>query len=228
MNKKMMIAVLALGLSACAADDPNQRAKTGAAVGAVAGALLGHAIDDGKGGVIVGAAVGALAGAGVGHYMDQQQQEMEQALAEEQARHDIEVQKLKNQTLKVNIASEVSFGFDSASLTPAFIPKLTKLSEIIKRYPKTIIHVVGYTDSIGSSAYNMTLSQRRAQSVVDYFAQQGIASQRLVAVGRGETQPRASNDTEAGRQLNRRVELFIKPIIEGQESEAYKTPQGEL
>jgi outer membrane protein OmpA-like peptidoglycan-associated protein len=72
----------------------------------------------------------------------------------------------------------------------------------------------------------MELSRHRAQSVINYFVLQGISQSRLVAVGRGESEPRASNDTAAGRQLNRRVEIYVKPVIEGQESQAYETPQG--
>jgi outer membrane protein OmpA-like peptidoglycan-associated protein len=224
MKKLVLVTVMASLLSACATDDPNQKAKMGAAVGAVAGAVLGHSIKNDKGGVILGAAAGAAAGAGIGHYMDKQQQEMEAALAQEQAQHAIEVQRLEDESLKIDISSEISFDFGSADLKPAFMPTLQKVTDILARYPKTVIHVVGHTDSVGSDSYNMDLSIRRAQSVVNYFSGQGIEQNRLVALGRGESEPRASNDTEAGRQLNRRVELYVKPVIEGQESEAYQTP----
>jgi outer membrane protein OmpA-like peptidoglycan-associated protein len=224
MKKIVLVSLIAAALSGCAADDPNQKTKTGAAIGAAAGALLGYAVDDGAGGVLAGAAVGALAGGGVGHYMDKQQQEMEAALADERARNELKIQQLENETLKIDIASEVSFDFDSASLKPAFTPTLNKVADILQRYPNTIIHVVGYTDSVGSESYNMKLSERRAQSVVDYLSSRGVSSSRLYAIGKGESDPRATNDTEAGRQLNRRVELFVKPVIEGQESEAYQTP----
>ncbi len=224
--KKLVIAVaIASVLSACATDDPNQRAKSGAIIGAVAGAVLGHSIENDKGGLLVGAAVGAAAGAGIGHYMDKQQQEMEAALAAEQANHDIEVKRLKDESLKIEISSEISFDFGSASLKPAFMPTLQKVSDILIRYPRTVIHVVGHTDSIGSEEYNLNLARHRAQSVVNYFVLQGISQSRLVTVGRGESEPRATNETEAGRQLNRRVEIYVKPVIEGQESQAYETPQ---
>ena len=227
MKKLVLVTAMATILSACATtDDPNRNAKTAAAIGAAAGAIIGYAVDDGAGGVLVGAAVGAAAGAGIGHYMDNQQKEMEAALAEEQARHDIEVKRLQDETLKIDISSEISFDFGSAALKPAFMPTLQKVSDILKRYPRTIIHVVGHTDSVSSSSYNMELSRHRAQSVVNYFVLQGISQSRLVTVGRGELEPRASNETEAGRQLNRRVEIYVKPVIEGQESEAYETPQG--
>ncbi|MFW5451183.1 MAG: OmpA family protein [Methylophagaceae bacterium] len=227
MKKLILVAAMTTMVTACITDDdPNQKAKTAAAVGAAAGAVVGYAVDDSAGGVLVGAAVGAAAGAGIGHYMDNQQQEMEAALAEEQARHDIEVKRLQDETLKIDISSEISFDFGSAALKPAFMPTLQKVSEILVRYPRTIIHVVGHTDSVGSESYNMELSRHRAQSVVNYFVLQGISQSRLVTVGRGELEPRAGNETEAGRQLNRRVELYVKPVIEGQEAEAYQTPAG--
>jgi outer membrane protein OmpA-like peptidoglycan-associated protein len=225
--KKIVLASIIATLSACVTtDDPNQRTKTGAAIGAAVGAVIGYAVDDGAGGLIAGAAVGAAAGAGVGHYMDNQQKEMEAALAEEQERHDLEIQRLEDETLKIDVSSEISFDFGSADLKPAFMPTLKKVSEILVRYPRTVIHVVGHTDSVGSESYNMELSRHRAQSVINYFVLQDISQSRLVTVGRGESEPRASNDTEAGRQLNRRVEIYVKPVIEGQESQAYETPQG--
>ncbi|MBD3635074.1 MAG: glycine zipper 2TM domain-containing protein, partial [Methylophaga sp.] len=142
MKKIVLATLIATALSGCAADDPNKRTKTGAAVGAAAGALLGYAVDDGTGGVVAGAAVGALAGAGVGRYMDNQQREFEQALADEQARNELKIQQLENETLKIDIASEVSFDFDSASLKSAFTPTLNKVADVLQRYPKTVIHVV--------------------------------------------------------------------------------------
>lgn len=226
MKKLLIIATMATLVSACATDDPNQRTKIGAAVGAVVGAVVGHGIENDKGGVIAGAAVGAAAGAGIGYYMDNQQKEMEAALADEQDRHDLEIQRLEDETLKIDVSSEISFDFGSADLKPAFMPTLKKVSEILVRYPRTVIHVVGHTDSVGSEGYNMDLSRHRAQSVINYFVLQDISQSRLVTVGRGESEPRASNDTEAGRQLNRRVEIYVKPVIEGQESQAYETPQG--
>ncbi|WP_273148907.1 OmpA family protein [Methylophaga thiooxydans] len=224
MKKLVLATIVATALSGCAANDPNQKTKAGAAIGAAAGALVGYTVDDGAGGVIAGAAVGALAGGGVGRYMDNQQKEMEAALAEEQARHELEIQQLENETLKIDIANEVSFDFDSAALKSAFTPTLSKVADVLQRYPNTIIHVVGHTDSVGSESYNQRLSERRAQSVVDYFSSRGVGTGRLYAIGRGETEPRATNETEAGRQLNRRVEIFVKPVVEGQESEAYQAP----
>ncbi len=225
MKHTILIASITIALAGCAANDPNKRTKTGAAVGAAAGTAVGYAVDDGAGGALAGAAIGALAGAGVGRYMDNQQREMEQALAEEQRRNEMQVERLRDQSLKIDISNEVSFDFDSAAIKPSFRPSLDKVAGVLQRYPKTIVHVVGHTDSTGSESYNQQLSERRAESVIGYFTQQGVSQSRLVAIGKGETEPRADNDTEAGRQLNRRVEIIVKPVVEGDESEAYQTPQ---
>jgi outer membrane protein OmpA-like peptidoglycan-associated protein len=221
MMKKVLILALAAALAGCAADDPNRRAKTGAAIGAVAGAILGHQIHDDRG-RYWGAAAGALTGAAVGNYMDNQQREFEAALVEEQRRHDLEIQRMADESLKIDVSSEVSFDFGKADLKPAFIPTLDKVGDLLQRYDRTVVHVIGHTDNVGSAEYNQRLSEQRAQSVVDYLTNRGIAWQRLVAEGRGFREPRASNDTAAGRQLNRRVELLIKPVVEGQEQRAYE------
>jgi outer membrane protein OmpA-like peptidoglycan-associated protein len=215
--------IAVLLLSACAANDPYRRTKTGAGVGAVAGAVLGHQIDDDLGAAI-GAAVGALAGGGVGNYMDRQQRAFEQALADERQRNNLEIQRLRDGSLKLDIPSEVSFDFDSASIKPIFTPTLDKVGNILRQYDRTVVHVIGHTDSVGSDSYNLQLSQRRANNVADFLASQGVVPQRLRTEGRGERQPRASNADPQGRELNRRVELFIKPIVEGQEHVAYQSP----
>lgn len=221
--KKVVFIAVAIGLAGCAANDPNQRTKTGAAIGAVAGAVLGHQLD-GRSGRYAGAAVGALAGASVGRYMDKQQQDFDSALAEEQRNNDIEIQRLQDETLKIDISSEVSFDFGSAAIKPAFRTTLDKVANVLQRYNRSVVHVVGHTDSVGSDATNQRLSERRAQAVIDYLGSVGVARDRLRAEGRGETEPRATNATEAGRQLNRRVEVFVKPIVEGQEQRAYDPP----
>lgn len=221
--KKIAVIAIAVALAGCAADDPNKRAKTGAAIGAVAGAILGHQLDD-DAGRYVGAAVGALAGAAVGNYMDKQQQEFDSALATEQQNNAVEIQRLQDETLKIDISNEVSFDFGRAEIKSSFRPTLDKVAGVLQRYPNSVVHVVGHTDSVGSDAYNQRLSEQRAQAVIDYLASAGVARDRLRAEGRGETEPRDTNATEAGRQLNRRVELYVKPIVEGQEQRAYEPP----
>jgi len=214
----------ALVVSGCATNDPNRRAKTGAAIGAVVGAVVGHQMDHDSG-KWVGAVVGALAGAGVGSYMDNQQREFEQALAEEQRNNQLKIERMRDETLKLSLDSEVSFDFGRADIKPAFEPSLDKLANVLLKYNRTVVHVVGHTDSTGSESYNQILSEQRAESVAGYLESRGVPYQRLRTEGRGESEPRASNDTEAGRQLNRRVEIYIKPIVEGQEQRAFESPR---
>jgi len=220
--RKTMIAglVSAMVLVACATspNDPNaqakQKAAAGAALGAIAGAIIGYQGDHSGGalkGALIGGAAGGAIGAGVGHYMDKQQAEFEQQLAAEQRAHQIEIERLKNENLKITMSSEVSFDFNSAEIKPAFGNTLDKVSDILERYNRTHITVVGHTDNVGSDAYNQRLSQRRSESVAYYVERRGVQSSRVRTEGRGESEPRASNTTEAGRQLNRRVELLIIP-----------------
>lgn len=223
---RVLIALATLALVAgCAADDPHRRAKTGAAVGAVVGGVAGHQVGDSSTGTVVGAVVGAIAGGVVGDYMDKQQQEFERALEQERQQHAVEVERLKDDTLKLNLSSEVSFDFDSARIKPAFQPTLDKVADVLSKYDRTVVHVVGYTDSIGADAYNQQLSERRAESVASYLTSNGVAASRMRTEGRGEREPRDTNATEAGRQLNRRVEVFLKPVVEGREQQAFEPPQ---
>jgi len=210
----------ALMLSACVSDpnDPNRKTKqgaaTGAAIGAIAGAVIGYQQDHSGGalrGALIGGAAGGAMGAGVGYYMDKQQAEFERQLAEERRAHDIEIERLKNENLKITMNSEVSFDYDSAELKPAFTRTLDKVADILARYTRTTVRITGHTDSRGSRAYNQALSERRANAVKLYLADAGVDPRRMLTEGRGEDEPRASNETEAGRQLNRRVELLIIP-----------------
>ena len=211
---------LSLALAGCATtpNDPNQQAKEkaaiGAAMGAIAGAVIGYQGDHSGGalkGALIGAAAGGAIGAGVGHYMDQQQAEFERQLAAEQRAHQIEIERLKNENLKITMSSEVSFDFNKSDIKPAFRDSLDKVADILSRYDRTTIKIIGHTDNVGSDAYNQRLSEERALAVADYIESRGVARRRVYTEGRGESEPRASNDTEAGRQLNRRVEMLIVP-----------------
>lgn len=210
---------LSLLIGGCAVDDPNRRAKIGAGAGAVAGAVLGHQVSQ-KHGRFFGAAAGAIAGAKVGEYMDKQQKEMEDQLAEEQRQNALQIERLDDNSLKLSLNSEVSFDFDRADIKPSFGPSLNKLADVLSRYDRTLVSVVGHSDDRGSNEYNQGLSQRRAESVVAYLTSHGVPPGRLYAEGLGETQPRASNDSEEGRQRNRRVEVYVKPVVEGSEEAA--------
>ncbi len=207
--KKVALLTTAVALTACATDDPNQRAKIGAAVGAVAGAVIGNQAKSDRG-KVVGAVAGAAAGAAIGNYMDKQQRELEAQLAAEQQAHQIELERVREDTIKLNLSSEVSFDYDSAALKPSFYPSLEKIATVIRDNEQTAVEIVGHTDSRGSEAYNQRLSEKRAEAVAEYLIQQGVSPSRITTSGRGESEPRGTNSTEAGRQLNRRVEIFLR------------------
>lgn len=223
-SMKVIALILMMGLASCAttgdsaANNNYQNTKQDAGVGALAGAALGAIIgyngNHGGGalrGALVGAVAGGALGAGVGNYMDRQQAEFNRKLAAEERAHQIEVQRLRDQSLKITMNSEVSFDFNSSAIKPAFDTTLNKVSDILNRFKLTHIRIIGYTDNVGSASYNQLLSQQRAQSVANYLMDQGIAPQRLSTEGMGESHPRASNATASGRQLNRRVEMLIVP-----------------
>ncbi|MDT8375475.1 MAG: OmpA family protein [Mariprofundaceae bacterium] len=224
MIRKVFIGLVTAGLllTGCAStpDDPNrntkEKAATGAAIGAIAGAIVGYNSDSNRNrglarGALIGAAAGGVIGAGVGKYMDKQQAEFERQLASERNAHQIEIERLQNENLKITMNSEVSFDFNSAAINPGFTRTLDKVNDVVKRYPRTSVRVVGHTDNVGSAAYNQRLSEDRAKSVAWYMEDGGVAPQRISTEGRGMSQPRATNETEAGRQLNRRVEMLIIP-----------------
>jgi outer membrane protein OmpA-like peptidoglycan-associated protein len=197
-------------------DGQRQVNKTaiGGAVGAVAGGLLGNRIDDDKRarGTAIGAATGAAVGAGVGYLFDRQEAELKRQLATERAANQIEVERVRDDLLKLTLTNEVLFDFDSAAIKPTFEPTLRKLADVLAKYDRNQVQVVGHTDAIGSDAYNQTLSERRALAVAEQLALMGVPPGLIAAVGRGKREPRADNATEAGRQLNRRVEIFVQPV----------------
>jgi outer membrane protein OmpA-like peptidoglycan-associated protein len=189
------------------------RTAVGAGVGAVVGGIVGNRIDQGDRivGTAVGAAVGAAAGGAIGNAFDVQEAEFKEQLAAERAANAVEVERVRDDLLKLTLDSEVSFDFDSARVTPAFEPTLVKLADVLKKHDRNRITIVGHTDSVGPEAYNEDLSLRRAEAVRAELISQGVPAEDLIALGKGESQPRATNETEAGRQLNRRVEILIQP-----------------
>ena len=220
------IAAVAAAISlttACATDDPNKRAKTGALIGAVAGGVLGHQVND-KNGRYAGAAIGALTGAAVGNYMDKQQRKLEQQLAAERQNNDIRLVRIDEETLKLELDAESTFSINSATVKSGFRNSLNKVSSVIAEYGQTAVHVVGHTDSTGSTSYNQQLSEKRASSVGAHLASGGVQRDRMRLSGRGELSPVADNSTSRGRDQNRRVEIYIKPIVEGRENDAYRSP----
>lgn len=195
----------------------NNRAAIGGVLGAVAGGVIGHQIDDDSG-RYVGAVAGALAGAGIGYYMDQQQRQIQQQMQGT----GVSVERVDEGTLQLNVAGDVLFAHDDAQISSGFYQPLAQLAQTLNQYPQTAVHVYGYTDSTGSAQYNQGLSERRASAVADYLRRQGVNAQRLVVRGYGENYPRASNDSSYGRAQNRRVEIFIRAIGENNPQAAYQ------
>ena len=124
----------------------------------------------------------------------------------------MEVQRLQDGSIRVDLPSEVTFDFNSDRVRPEFAPTLGEMARILNQDPRSTVTIVGHTDSVGSDAYNMDLSLRRARSVAAELNYRGVDRGRLYTEGRGERQPRADNATEQGRRMNRRVEIFIRPI----------------
>lgn len=213
-------------LSGCA-DDPYQKTKIGAALGAAVGAGAGAAID-GKNrgrGAAIGAAVGVLAGGGVGLYMDKQKKAIEEQLSKELANHDVELKKLPDNSIEVDLKSEASFTSGSSDVKPSFSNALAKLGGVVKQYDSTMVHVLGHTDDQGSASFNQQLSERRANAVAGVLTAAGVDPSRVRTEGRGESQPEGSNATAEGRSRNRRVEIHLKPVVEGKEQEAVQVPK---
>jgi outer membrane protein OmpA-like peptidoglycan-associated protein len=211
MLRKASILFLATILTiACATsnpDDENQKAKRGAGIGAAAGAVAGAIIGNQSGnprtGAVVGAAIGAAAGGAIGHRMDQQQKELQQIPG-------VEVTRPAENEIAVRLTNDILFDFNSAGLRPESQQTLRDLAGNFQRYPDETVTVEGHTDNVGSPEYNQGLSERRAYSVRDYLVNQGVTPSRVTAIGLGETQPKTTNDTPEGRQLNRRVEIHIR------------------
>lgn len=208
-----------LFLSACASD-PMPRATTaqkGAIIGATAGAVLGAAVGKDKRprGALIGAIGGGLAGAAVGSYMDRQRQDLERVLAAERQSGAIDIDKLADNALRITMTAQTAFDVDSASVKPGFQSTIDKMADVVNKYGKTALTIVGHTDSTGPEAYNLALSEQRARSVQNEFMTRGVIPERLAAYGRGEVQPIASNATEQGKAQNRRVEIIVEPVVQG-------------
>lgn len=206
--RKTLIATIAGAALAtgCATQDVNvgENTKKGAAIGAAVGALAGFFVGDGEADEILGtAAIGAGLGAGVGVYMDRQQKEIEEIPG-------AEVERVAEDTLQVHFDSDILFAVDSATLSPQSELALDEFAQVMNEYPKTAIVIHGHTDSTGSESYNQALSERRATSVYNHMAMEGVSPDRMVALGYGESQPVADNGTEFGRSQNRRVGILVK------------------
>ena len=210
---KQFIATLLVALMATSAfaDVATSRDKTkkGAVIGGVAGAIAGAIIHNNRGsgnakrGAVVGGVVGAATGAIVGAMMDKQERELHQI-------EGIDVARTDEDELKVTMRNEILFDFNSAALRSTSRDELREMADVFNEYDDTTIVVAGHTDSTGSSSYNQSLSNRRANTVSNYLEDLGVRGSRLEAIGYGEGSPKTSNSSASGRQQNRRVEIYVR------------------
>jgi outer membrane protein OmpA-like peptidoglycan-associated protein len=217
MRKTLIVAcVAAIAAAGCTTDPYTGQQKVsntavgvglGAGLGALAGAAVGGSKNAQRNAVLIGAGIGALTGGAVGSYMDKQEAELRDQLQGT----GVSVTRSGDQ-LVLNMPSNITFDVDQSSLKPEFIPTLNSVAIVLRKYNQTLVDVYGHTDSTGDANHNLDLSNRRAEAVYTYLAGQGLDPRRFEVVGLGETQPIASNDTEAGRALNRRVEIRLVPI----------------
>lgn len=214
--KKLTIGALALlaplSITACTTTDPytgeqkvSNTAK-GATIGAIAGGVIGAIAGDDEA-ALAGAAAGAAIGGGVGNYMDRQEQELRRELASTGVR----VQRNGN-NISLIMPGNITFATNQSAVRPEFYTTLNSVSKVLAKYNQTDVMVEGHTDNVGSDQYNLQLSIRRAESVGNYLAGQGVGVQRIRALGYGETQPLAENATDHGRAENRRVEIQLSPV----------------
>jgi outer membrane protein OmpA-like peptidoglycan-associated protein len=217
--RKLVIASLVL--AGCAGDGGpsinRSYTEAGAVLGAAGGAILGavaYGTDRPKG-VLIGAIGGGLAGAAVGNYMDRQKKDLEKNLEKEIKLRQARVDELPNHIVRVTMTGDTGFNTNSADIKPGFHSTMDKIADVVVRYGKTKLTVAGHTDDVGSAQYNQGLSERRARSVAAYLESKKVQEVRLAVVGKGEAMPIASNATESGRAENRRVEIYVEPVVEG-------------
>jgi outer membrane protein OmpA-like peptidoglycan-associated protein len=193
----MILLVTLLSLTGCASN-----LQTGALGGAAAGAVIGGLASGSARGAIVGAAIGGAAGAAIGAVMDSQAEDLQDKLP------NARVERV-GEGIAVTFDSGILFAVNQATLQPAGQQNLRDLVTSLEEYEGTEVLVVGHTDSTGEEAYNQSLSERRADAARNFLIGAGLDASRVRAMGRGELEPIATNDTDAGRQQNRRVEVAI-------------------
>jgi len=191
---------LVLGVGLIAGCENMNRTQKGAVAGGAVGAGVGALLGNGRG-ALIGGTIGALSGGLIGNYMDRQAEEL----------RDVAETTRADDGIIVTMKDQILFNVDKADIKPASEAGLDRIASVLKRYPKTMITVAGHTDNTGHAEYNQKLSERRANAVKFALAEQGIAGDRVSAMGFGADRPVASNETPQGRAENRRVELHIVP-----------------
>ena len=202
-STSLILLAAALLLGGCSSlSNTEKGAIIGAGAGAAGGAAVGKAAGGTAEGAIIGAVVGGTAGAIIGRRMDKKAEELDEEL------ENADVERV-GEGIKVTFDGGILFDFDSSALREDAEENLSEFAQSMKDFEDTNILIVGHTDSKGPSDYNQELSERRAGSAADLLIQRGIQDGRITSVGRGETEPVATNETAEGRQQNRRVEVAI-------------------
>ena len=222
MKRYVVVVAASIAFAGCAdmqrpSGRPLESMETGVLVGAGVGAVLGAVAyhRNRSKGALIGAVGGGLAGAAVGSYMDSQKRDLEKNLGQEIQSGEARVEKLPNDVVRITMTSHTAFDTDSVNIKPGFHSTLDKLADVVVRYGKTTLTIVGHTDNVGTNQYNQKLSERRAVSVAQYFESRHVSPLRLATLGKGEGEPVASNNTESGRSANRRVEIYVEPVVGG-------------
>jgi len=222
--KRKLISTLVAGalLAGCGdipkpSDRPLENWEGGALIGAGIGAVVGAVAysKDRTKGAVLGAVGGGLAGGAVGAYMDSQKKDLEKNLAKEIQAGQAKVESMPDHVVRITMTNQTAFDTNSSTIKPGFDSTMDKLADVVVRYAKTTLVVVGHTDNVGSDSYNQKLSERRAAAVAQYFESRRVNPVRLSVSGKGESSPVASNASEAGRQQNRRVEIYVEPVVQG-------------
>jgi len=197
-----VLLILVQLLVSCQASNTTKGGAIGAGVGGTIGGVIGHQSDNTVVGAIIGAAVGGTAGALIGRHMDKQAEELKNDLK------GATVERV-GEGILITFDSGLLFELDSYQLQQATKSNLEQLAKTLNKYDDTNILVEGHTDSSGEDEYNLTLSDKRAREVENYLASQNVKTSRITTKGFGEKQPLTTNNTDAGRQANRRVEVAI-------------------
>ena len=197
-----VIAAMALAATACSLNRKEKGAIIGGAAGGAAGAAIGSKTGSTARGAIIGAVVGGAAGTIIGHQMDKQAEELVVDIPGA-------VVERVGEGIQITFDSGLLYDFDSSAIKAAASANLRNLATSLKKYSNTDLLIVGHTDSSGSDTYNQGLSLRRANAASAYLEKQGVSGQRMFTDGKGEMEPVATNDTEFGRQTNRRIEVAI-------------------
>ncbi len=215
------LVVLSMIASGCTSDGSADGKRSmnnmemGALIGAAGGAAIGAVAykKNRTKGAIVGAVGGGLAGGAVGAYMDSQQKDLQKNLAKEISGGQAQVEKLPNDVVRITMTNATAFDVNSSQIKPGFYSSLDKIANVVIQYGKTTLTIVGHTDNTGKPEYNQKLSEERALAVARYLESKNVNPMRLATSGKGETAPIASNATESGRQANRRVEIYVEPVV---------------